>query len=715
MPIRIAMPVAHVTGVPDYSPYYFDFTYGEGLEDEAPVFALHEWYDRNDCAGIALRTVPFAPEEADDDLWNLYAFTDGFLSFQDDSLVLRLPRHLLGAAVQQYNSGRQFTQLEPRGPQLSSVVYRFAGTPGLPVEDAIRGLLANAGHPGRSITRVALPGGGSQTLQQYLAASPANLQRVFEAFMLGELELFVRAGDVIGNFRLLPVEIRFLSTGTRPANAAPARPAPPAGRPVNPSYFLYLVRSAANTVDPPGAAGPRVTMLTAFAHVPVDRTRHPFEFFFGNAATIEGAEGNVHQHVDPAAAVPPRPLHVTVPVLNAAGNPIAGRGITFGALGDWHQSVNSANPVTAAPVRWRYYGAAAGDNVAADRGRFITEVRPGQANRLPGGAAFDHLHTPAAGTHVAPVRTYWERYGGIFNAVAEAFEIPCELLVTIACKESTGGWWYDGGVFVNTDEMNVIRMEPIEGVPANIAPGNAQHQAWLTQYATFAPANIYNAAIPVPWAGGSRVHHTQPLTWDQLATLCDRYPAAVRVSPGVMQTLVGTALDSLGWARGMYGDAVLTGLAIQHNGVDLAVDLPPAGRLALFRDWFGVSVDAAGANTNVAANVDRTLSMMKRALHDITAGACYIKQRFNRPGENQVLVTDLDLPTVASGYNDGANALPAAAPGAALSEKWRRLFAMLFYDQDYALKGPKFYNAAVELFNGNPIPQPAVRLWPGGA
>jgi len=141
----------------------------------------------------------------------------------------------------------------------------------------------------------------------------------------------------------------------------------------------------------------------------------------------------------------------------------------------------------------------------------------------------------------------------------------------------------------------------------------------------------------------------------------------------------------------------------------------------LFSDWFGVSVDAAGHNTTVAANVDTTLTKMKRALHNIIAGAAHIKFIYNtvivgRTNRSN-MITGFDFPTLASGYNDGANSVIAATPGNNDNTKWQRLFALLFFNGDYPNHGPKFYNAAVRFFNNNfnasppPTDIPSVRLW----
>jgi hypothetical protein len=713
------MPVAHQTGSSDYAPYYFGPNYSPNYEITGTVFGLAAWFNRDGCEGISLRRATAAPAERPDELWDLYAFTDGFLSYQNDALVLRLPTELQAAAVDQYNSGRLYRFLRPLGPQLRHVVYAFDGTPGLSAESRIRALLADAAHPGRTLVRV-MNGNVSLTLNQYLALAPENAERVLQEFMLGSLELFVRAGDVIGNFRNLPVEIRFLdSCGSLAGGGAGAAPPVPAGRAINPSYFLYQVRRPANLLDPQGPPQAAVTMLTSFDAAPEGNTRHPFEFFFDLYNTTVAQSGNPDQYVDPAAAHPPRPLLVTIPVQDAAGTVIAGRGIQIAALGDWHESRNAANPFnTAAPVRWRTYGTGANDNVFADRGRLVTEVKAGQVTRLPGGAAFDHRHVPTA-VHQGWLSTYWTRYSAIFNAVADALELPCELLAAIACNETAGGVWYNAANFLNSGEMNITRLEPLSQQPAVITQ-NAASQVLLGHYATLTGGvggAGGNATVPVPWSGGTPVRAGNPLTWNQLRDLMDDFPDQVRVSPGVMQSLVKSADEDMSWAAAIYGDDYLSGIQIQHNGVTLSTDTPPASLDDLFENWFAASVDAAGAATTVAANTDATLTRMKRALHQIVAGGCHIKRRYNTlegGGANMFnMITDLDWPTVASGYNDAAGGVAAAAPNASIDHKWHRLFALRFYNDHYPDTGAKLYNAAVEYFNATPAPAPlpSVRLW----
>src|SRR6266699_83514 len=149
MPIRIAMPIAHVAGALNYDLYY------DGRGD--PVTRATAYFNDNGCQGIRVDRDPNALTPLPDSIWDLYAFTDGYLSFQSNSLVLRLPREL-SPAWKIYNSGRLFYELEPKGPQLRHVVYHFDADPGTVVPEKIRDILLDTAHPGNAIGQVLMPG-----------------------------------------------------------------------------------------------------------------------------------------------------------------------------------------------------------------------------------------------------------------------------------------------------------------------------------------------------------------------------------------------------------------------------------------------------------------------------------------------------------------------------------------------------------------------------
>lgn len=702
MTIRTAMPFAHEVQ-PNYSSYYVGVT---------PIIRVHEWFGRDSCDGLCVEADPIAPLPLGASKWALYAVTDGFLSFSDDSLVLRLPRELTAGGVRAYNSGAHYRALRPVGPQLRHIVYKFDAAPATAdVEAPIRALLGDAAHPMRTVSVIATTvGGRPQTRRLGVHLDAGNLEAVVAAFMAGTVQLFVRAADVIGNFRTRVVDIRFLdSCGSSTPTATGSNVVAANGRPLNPSFFLWMLRANQNSA--------RVTMLTTFpAHPAAAGAAHPLDALLASAA-VTAAGGNADQILDVTASTPPRPRQRTVDVTVGATT-IAGRGIPIGHLGEWHQSRNAANPFsTSAPVEWRNYGSLAADTVVADYGKFRTQVKAGLANRLPGAGAFDHVHTPTV-TLRTRIENYWSRWGPAINVVADAFELPCELFLAIAATE-TGNWFAVSPA--NSTEMSIIRMEPLPRTPAQIATGPAD-RARLDNYFAIAGGGTNvagaphhggaNATLPMPWNGNGLVGAAaHPLTWNDLYLLIGSHPADVRVSPGMMQTLVTSARENFTWVGSVYGTALIPGLGITHSGIPLEADAPPATPDALFRDWFGVTVDSTGATTTVAASADHELSGMKRGLHNLVAGAAHMKRRYNTVASN--CVCDFDFPTVASGYNDGASSVRAATAADSNAVKWKKLFALRFYNDHYPDSGTKAFNAAIELFNALPaaMAQPEVRLW----
>ncbi len=374
MPIRLAMPVAHVTGAAAYGAFY--------TPAGACIMQVAAYFDRGTplCEGLRLERDPAGPAAVNTD-WDLFAFTDGFLSVQNTSqLVLRLPLELkTPASVEKYNSGRSFGALRPEGPQLRHVVYVFpAAPPAAAVRPRLRTLLNEATHPMRTIVKVRPTGQQPQQLGAYIAAAPGNLDLFLDSVMAGTAEMFVRAGEVIGNFETQSVELRFADSCANPATF----PAEPGGRSLNPAYYLSLVRLAANNQ---GGAAAHVTMLTELtAPVPNPPTTiHPLDFLLDMArVTAAGAPADVALVLGTTTSA--KPLHIHVSVTAPGGQALATTGIPMRGLGTLHQSRNAANPFnTQAPVKWRLVGNLAADTTAADFGRMITEVVPDTRTSYP--------------------------------------------------------------------------------------------------------------------------------------------------------------------------------------------------------------------------------------------------------------------------------------------------------------------------------------------
>ena len=550
-------------------------------------------------------------------------------------------------------------------------------------------------------------------LGAFLASDPGNIDIIVDGFMNGNVQLFTRAGDSIGDLQAESVDIRFLDS---------------CGRAINPSYYLHIIREPRNAAE--------VTMLTSLAAAPANLSQtHPLDYLL-SAAVVRANGGNDDHVLDHTAPTPPKPRLVTIPVQDAAGSTIAGRGVPIGALGEWHESRNQPLQFPwfpAGSVRWRYHGSQASDTDRNDWCKLRSEAKPEMVSLLPGGANFDHAFTPTPDTRYRDkVTAYWDRYSTVFNAVADEFEVPCEILLSIACMETSyenpDFPWFAPADFAGSHEMDVIRMEALKANPNAMSNDAAQHTR-LTNYFAIAGGpgapHATNAFVPTPWSGAAQPPPSvgNPLTWADLCQLINDFPTddddrrpGIQVSVGVMQTLVETAARDLAWLQEIYGVQAIQGLFVVHNGVRLVADTPPAGLGALFSDWFGVSVDAAGVNTHLLANVDAVLTKMKRALHSVIAGAAHIKAIYNSvvgvADNARNLVCDFDLPTVASGYNDRAQ--PVSAEGSLTDEqKWTRLFGLRFWAGYYPERVTRLFNATVTLFNALPAnqDQPAVRLW----
>jgi hypothetical protein len=701
MPVRIAMPIAHVTGVAAYGGFY---TQAGGC-----LIRVAAYFNQSTprCEGIKLERDPAGPAAVSAD-WNLFAFTDGFLSFQDNSLVLRLPLELGNPPpVRPYNSGRLFGALRPRGPQLRHAVYQYpAAPPVAAVETKLKTLLNDATHPMRTIIMVVpTVGAAPQTLAAYITAAPGNVDLFLAQVMAGTAEMFVRAGEVIGNFETQSLELRFIDS----CGNLVTKPAKPGGRPINPAFFLSLVRPSRNDAD-------SLTMLTA---LPTAAPLHPLDFLLDSTRVL-GAGAAADMAVVLGAGPPAKPLHLHIDVRDAAANVLATTGISMRGLGQWHQSRNAANPfLTNAPVRWRLRGNLAEDTNATQYGHMVTQAVAERETRLPGG--INHDFTPDA-VRTNRVQVYWTRYGDIFNAVAAFFEIPVELMLAIACAETSTGWWYDP-VFANSLEASILRLEPLKLQPGVISIDPARI-AILTNYMNMTGGiggGGANPSFPIVWSGGSAVKAPNALTWNQLRDLINDFPAHVLVSPGIAQVLVGTAQFDLAWAEDFYGTGFIHTISISHNGVLLSADDLPDSLADIFEDWFAVSVDSDGNNTNVAGNVHAELTRIKRTLHGLIASGAHIKWSYNHGTTASNRICDFDLPTSFSGYNDGASPVDAAASTVVADDtpevsdnKWKRIYCLLYNDKNYPQYAPQFYNAAATMFNApGVVPLPSVRLWRG--
>jgi hypothetical protein len=700
--INLSTPIAHEAVANHFQAYY---------SGGASVFEVTQFFNRSDCKGIRIKknaavTASVAAQ------FDLYALTDGFLTFADNSLILRLPTELQAEAVKKYCSGRLLRKLAPGGPQLRHLMYKFLTVPDVfdtAIQPKISALLGVAPHPARTIVKVK-DDGKVITLGAYLDANTANAGTWIASFRTGDVSLFVKAGDVIANFFADEIELQFVdSCGVPPAST----PNAVMGRATNPSYFLH-------TLFKDTAHSNQLTKLDTQADAETDAA-HPLMHLYRTVSPVP-ATTNADQFLDLTAALAPKPKLVTIDCKNDANDVLADAAIGIGTLGTWHKSRNSASEAEAkAVVSWRLYGNDASDTDDTLRGTLITQLSPPATSALlPGGAAFDHMLTPLTGAAADRVTRVWNLYHPIFNAVAQAFQVPCEILATIVCSET--GAWFDNGT-----DTDVIRMEPLD-VPVVVTPGTV-----LAKYKTLAGQNYMvngvkhygpgaNPIMPRPWKGATPVGAGGP-TWNELRDLVHNNPD-VKVSPGCTQVLVRSAGGALTWAVHRFGVELINDISINvtnsaNVATTLSVSAPPTAFNAIFEEWFGVALDSTGAVTTSTTATDSRLTRFQRALHDIITTAAYIKRNYNYISDGNK-ITDFDPPTLFSGYNDGASTIKnKSSTTSSDGVKWQKLYGVVTFDDNYPKNGSRNYNRIVRYFNeqgyltANPVAaRPALRLWP---
>jgi len=683
---RMAMPIAHESGASlDYARYYREGT----CIFQIQRFFNERWTETENeriCEGL---NISISDANIDSDCANIYALTDGYLSYKSHSLVLRLPREL--RTSWEYNSGGHFLGLWPRGPQLRYVIYEFATEDNENnIKSKIGELLDINDHPMGNIQGVMLFLGESvifRSLRSFLSMHSSRKDEVLNKFMNGYMELFVRAGDPIGNFfEGEQVTIKFLDSCGSPNKELVSEVLDPIGRPLNPSYFLFILLSSLNRTH--------IDLLTELQET--SDYPHPLLHLLSSENITETQYE--YMILDLTQDHPPNPLHVTVPINE-------NKGIRIGALSEWHESRNATNPYnTCAPIKWRIYGDLEDDTNNSNIGKLIAQIKDN--NRIPSNLA--EYFDSNTDSYLNHIRNYWSRYGALINAVADAMKVPCELILTIACKESAL-WW---NTSLNaSNEMSVVRFETLDLTDEEWESMSEQNRTYMTNYRTMREGR-QNAVIPIPWDGDAEIVQGLSLTWDQLARIVNEYCRGVRISPGVMQTLVSTAREDLDFIKRVYGNnflpSITADVSVNGNEFTLAVENPldndeqllTCGQL--LTNWFAVSTS------------NNAETKMKRAFHGFTVGAAHIKRHYNCVKGLDNWITDFDPPTVASGYNDGAEILKGdecASQSDDDNVKWNKLFAMRFYG-NYPQEFSRYYNAAIEYFNEeNPNPPPSVRLW----
>ncbi|MFC6954752.1 hypothetical protein [Halorubellus litoreus] len=694
MSLHCATPIVHRTNS-NYGDYY-------DSQDNC-YFELSNHFDTNGCTGLCIGTnSSFSASDPQGSPTELYAVTSGYLSYRKPTngprkLVLRLPLELVQLSA--HNSGEQYLDLSPSGPNLRHVVYELdtQQSTDTVVRAYIGSLLQQTSHPVREWTRVfegedvpARAIGRTPTVGEYLSNPPSSVSdpvgAVLDGFIDGEFELLVTAGDPISSFDS-SVNIVFRdSSYTRNQDATDDEPNEPVGRPLNPSYFLYQLLG-------PNATGtnPVVDLQTA-----VDRSSNPSLAQTHPLLTIltgQTAQQESYVPLDLDADQPPPPRHRTITTSTNGG------ALAVGSLRNWHQSLH--DPTTTANAEWQ---------IVADPAQSSDDMGKLLVRDSASGNDID-VEYGSSGARRKSVEVYWNRYGELINAVAEAFRLPCESILAIACKESASLLWYDPNNFADSDEMNTVRLEPLDaGTAATqrlLNDPNDGHYGQL--YDNLTSSNGANENIPVPWEGSQVIHATSSgnnLTWDVLVRLINNYDA-VLASPGVTQTLVSTADGVLNWVDSMYGNDFVSNISatVDHDGNSVTLSVKNPGNIQnTLEDWFGAIADANGNSPpNPPYSANEELSKKQRAFHGFVIGGAYIRRTYNyTTGGGQNRIVDYDPPTIASAYNDR------------LQPDANTRYGMVMH-QNYVDHFPKYWNAAVDLFNqsgSNSIdPDPALRLW----
>lgn len=157
----------------------------------------------------------------------------------------------------------------------------------------------------------------------------------------------------------------------------------------------------------------------------------------------------------------------------------------------------------------------------------------------------------------------------------------------------------------------------------------------------------FSTSVPNPWNGPAALRAGRTLTWDQVLPITEQ-TLGQRVSPGLLQTLISTAIGVIPWLN-----AVAPGIFAA-----LAIPPPPAAIADFLNDWL--------------AHGD----------HSILLGIAYIRLGYNTKG------TCFDLPLVGAAYNAGMlRTVPNSIWG-------------LRYHGEYVERAGPHFNAASALFTG---------------
>jgi hypothetical protein len=228
--------------------------------------------------------------------------------------------------------------------------------------------------------------------------------------------------------------------------------------------------------------------------------------------------------------------------------------------------------------------------------------------------------------------------------------------LTLGPGATTGKNGIDNIAIASGDTIS-IRVETA-GTTGDIRNLSCKLQSAPANGATVFVLDGTDRSVPSPWNGTAAVRSaTSTLTWDELVTIVDATSGA-RVSPGLTQNLISSAMDAI--------------KRLRLNDHLAAAGLPalPATAGGYLNDW------------------------LLHAAHSIFLAGGEIRSNYKSD------ITFMDLPLVACAYNTGAVRPKNASP-------WG-----LKVDDAYVPRGAPFFNAAATLFNGTPAPPtaPTVRF-----
>jgi len=375
---------------------------------------------------------------------------------------------------------------------------------------------------------------GSQTIKSLIDAGGSSsvdtiIGNIVQTSIDNALPLFVNAGDLIASAALPP------SGTTQPSNCTFSSPRmftiiteEYALNRLNPTYYIWMyLKSAFNSKT----SLRFVSLITA-----VGNSGSTFSHPLLNSSAL---------NIDMSVKVLPRVYY------RFASNPTADVVLfPVGDLANWHgHSFTKKGVVSQSAIQWKL-----GND---DSLYYQTQVTPGGETSM---SALNIVYaigtcgntvTPRVDVCLTPmsvanhnhpsdydlIQTTWSNWMGPINEFCKEFQFPAEYLISAITQESGAG-------------QRKLAIEILkDSNRANLA-GKISDDI-ITAYDAIAPA--YNVIVPDPIPLNSPVKPSKStLTWDQLLQIINIDSS--RTSPGLVQTLVGTARGSLNNLSSLYPD-----------------------------------------------------------------------------------------------------------------------------------------------------------------